>query len=315
MATLDGAPKSARVQISDDDASLPVLVSPHRASRHKRDWHCVSDHERDCRLDFPTRMAPGGVPPRRCVLDRPIGSAGAPRGARPPPFHAFLGGPCSHRPGETGVVPPDCVLPRSSPPASLAPLLGRPVDALLIPHSTHFLAPYDTLRPEPGCVPPGCALPPPPLSTGSTRGSCAHPPGLAPPPPRCRIRVSREDVSCPGAARPPPRPCRGDPWQAPARQTLAACVLWFPLPPRHAFVGGVRSRLCPGGVHSFFLCLERGFACCQPARGTERRGRCSTAAVGDNDVYRRVPAHRHPPSPRRHPVRARRPPFLRALSV
>lgn len=182
MATLDGAPKSARVQISDDDASLPVLVSPHRASRHKRDSHCVSDHERDCRLDFPTRMAPGGVPPRRCVLDRPIGSAGAPRGARPPPFHAFLGGPCSHRPGETGVVPPDCVLPRSSPPASLAPLLGRPVDALPIPHSTHFLAPYDTLRPEPGCVPPGCALPPPPLSTGSTRGSCAHPPRLGTPP-------------------------------------------------------------------------------------------------------------------------------------
>lgn len=50
------------------------------------------------------------------------------------------------------------------------------------------------------------------------------------------------------------------------------------------------------------MCLERGFAFCQPARGTERRGRCSTAAVGDNDVYRRVPAHRHPPSPRRHPV-------------
>lgn len=157
--------------------------------------------------------------------------------------------------------------------------------------------------------------PPRPSPQAAHGGPVRTPPGLAPPPPRCRIRVSREGVSCPGAARPPPRPCRVDPWQAPARQTLAACVLWFPPPSQTRLCGrGALPALSWGGA-PFFLCLETGFASCQPARGTERRGRCCTAAVGDDDVYHRVPAHRHPPSPRRHPVRARRPPFLRVLSV
>lgn len=136
--------------------------------------------------------------------------------------------------------------------------------------------------------------PPRPSPQAAHEGPVRTPPGLAPPPPRCRIRVSREDVSCPGAARPPPRPCRGDPWQAPARQTLAACVLWFPPPSQTRLCGrGALPALSWGGA-LIFLVPGEGF-CLLSARTRHRTARALLYCCGRR--RRRLPSCSCPPPP------------------